>query len=272
MRSLHDVRQLLVDSSGSVGERSRARRWQQLRAAFPEINSMSVIDLGGTAEAWLRAPVRPRALFLVNLEPEPDGLPPWIHADQADACNLPRNVLGRGYDLVFSNSVIEHVGGHAQRLRFAAAVHKLAPRHWVQTPYRYFPVEPHWLFPGFQFLPLAVRAEVSRHWPLAHSQSASRDEGLRAAIGVELLSRTEMCHYFPGSQIRQERMAGMVKSLVAVTGSAAAGQPDGQLPDHADDQEWQRWRAGDTNPASGGHTAAGAVGGLVSNGHRTRPG
>jgi hypothetical protein len=186
---------------------------------------MSVVDLGGTAEAWLRAPVRPRSLHLVNLEPAPEGLPPWIHADQADACNLPRKILSRGYDLVFSNSVIEHVGGHAQRVRFAAAVHELAARHWVQTPYRYFPVEPHWLFPGFQFLPLTVRAEVSRHWPLVHTPSASRGEGLRAAIGVELLSRTEMCMYFPGSQIRQERMAGMVKSLVAVCGGAAGARP-----------------------------------------------
>ena len=28
----------------------------------------------------------------------------------------------------------------------------------VQTPYRYFPVEPHWLFPGLQFLPMGLRA------------------------------------------------------------------------------------------------------------------
>jgi hypothetical protein len=26
-----------------------------------------------------------------------------------------------------------------RRLRFAAAVRSLADRHWVQTPYRYFP-------------------------------------------------------------------------------------------------------------------------------------
>jgi hypothetical protein len=198
---------------------------------------MSVIDLGGTAETWLRAPVRPRSLHIVNLEPEPDGLPPWIRADQADACNLPAAVLSGRYDLVFSNSVLEHVGGHAQRLRFAAAVHTLAARHWVQTPYRYFPIDPHWLFPGFQFLPLTVRAEVSRRWPLVHTRSGSHEEGLRAAIGVELLSRTEMSLYFPGSQIRPERMAGMVKSLVAVSGAVpAAAEVSAHPPDHAGNQ------------------------------------
>ena len=39
---------------------------------------------------------------------------------------------------------------------------ELAQLHWVQTPYRYFPVEPHFLFPGFQFLPLTVRAVLMR--------------------------------------------------------------------------------------------------------------
>jgi hypothetical protein len=94
-------------------------------------------------------------------------------------------------------------------------VHALAPRHWVQTPYRYFPIEPHWLFPGFQFLPLAARAQLSQRWPLQHSRSANRDEGLRSAMQVELVSRTEMAFYFPDSTIRSERMLGAVKSLIA---------------------------------------------------------
>lgn len=177
---------------------------------------MSVIDLGGTVEAWQRAPIRPARVHVVNLESPPEEMPDWIRADQADACSLPPRISDGTYDLVFSNSVIEHVGGHVQRMRFAEAVHKLAERHWVQTPYRYFPIEPHWLFPGFQFLPLAVRAELSCRWPLAHTLSESWDDGLSAAMSVELLSRAEMAAYFPDSTLRFERMMGAVKSLIAV--------------------------------------------------------
>lgn len=179
---------------------------------------MSVIDLGGTAESWLRAPVRPAQVQVVNLEPEPEPseLPAWLRADQGDACDLPATILSGSYDLVFSNSVIEHVGGHAQRMRFAEAVHKLSSRHWVQTPYRYFPVEPHWLFPGFQFLPLSARARVAHRWPLAHSPSASRQDGLAEAMTVELLSRAEMAYYFPHAELKPERILGVVKSLIAV--------------------------------------------------------
>jgi hypothetical protein len=215
----HALRSRLVEGQGTIGERSRARRWERFAAAFPAIGSMSVIDLGGTAQAWQRGPVRPAALHIVNLEPEPESnLPGWIRANVADACDLPASIRDGSYDLVFSNSVIEHVGGWSQRQRFADAVHELAVRHWVQTPYRYFPVEPHWLFPGFQFLPLPARAAISRRWPLAHSLAATRDEGVRQALGVELLSRTEMAFLFPGSVIWAERMAGLVKSLIAVEG------------------------------------------------------
>jgi hypothetical protein len=193
----------------------RQRRWEWFRSAFPDIESMSVIDLGGTAEAWLRAPVRPAHVHVVNLEAGPSDTPAWIRADQADACDLPSHIRNSNYDVVFSNSVIEHVGGHSQRMRFAEAVHKLADGHWVQTPYRYFPIEPHWLFPGFQFLPLPLRAEISHRWPLAHTRSQDRQDGLQAAMGVELLGRTEMASYFPDSTLRTERVAGLVKSLIA---------------------------------------------------------
>ena len=42
--------------------------------------------------------------------------------------------------------MLEHVGAHSQRQQLADNVHDLADRYWVQTPYRYFPIEPHWVF------------------------------------------------------------------------------------------------------------------------------
>jgi hypothetical protein len=219
MDSLYKTRDRLVDSPGSLGERMRSRRWEWFETEFPNVGAMSIIDLGGTAESWLRAPVRPASVHVINLEPEVTDLPGWLHADQADACHLPSRISDTSYDLVFSNSVIEHVGGHYQRMCFAEAVHKLSAKHWIQTPYRYFPMEPHWLCPGFQFMPLTVRAELSRRWPLVHTRSSCREEGIRAALSVELLSRTEMAFYFPQSTLRLERILGVVKSLIAVKSS-----------------------------------------------------
>jgi hypothetical protein len=210
------LRNRFVDAPGSLGERLRLSRWETFRGWFPQIADMTVVDLGGTADMWLRAPLRPRHVHLVNLEPHPAELPDWITARHADVTD-PAVAAGLGsYDLVFSNSTIEHVGGHSQRRRFADAVGELAPRHWIQTPYRYFPVEPHFVAPGFQFLPLAARARLVRRWPLTHSRPGSPEEGMSAVISIELLTRAEMRYLFPGSLLIGERVLGLTKSLVAL--------------------------------------------------------
>lgn len=214
------VRRLLVDSPVSVGARARARRWQLVRELYPNISEMSVIDLGGTVESWLRTPVRPKSVTVVNLfEPGRSELD-WLMPVTGDACAARNALAGAGamtsFDLVFSNSLLEHVGGHAKRAELAAEVRELAPRHWVQTPYRYFPVEPHWLFPFMQFLPVAVRIPIAHKWPLSHSKPASRAEAQSNVLWTDLVGITEMRAYFPESRIVREKVAGLTKSITAV--------------------------------------------------------
>jgi hypothetical protein len=179
---------------------------------------MHVLDLGGTPTAWSNAPVRPAHLVTVNLDPRvaqhaESGIIPVV----GDACHpsLPKNLSVRRFDLVYSNSVLEHVGGHHRRQQFADTVHSHADRHWVQTPYRYFPIEPHWLFPGIQWLPFPARVAISQRWPHGHIPRAERRQAIRDVQEVELLSATEMRSYFPCSSIWFERFAGLPKSLVA---------------------------------------------------------
>jgi len=214
--TLHALRFRLVDSPTSLGARRRARRAAWLADTFPELADMTVLDLGGRVESWSRAPVRPAHVHVVNLEPLPAELPPWAEADHADACELPAGILRRRYDLVFSNSVLEHVGGHERRRRMADAVRALAPAYWVQTPYRYFPVEPHWVAPGMQFLPVPARVFVARRWPLAYTPGKSYEAAMRQVLTTELIGRAELRYLFPDATIRGERLLGLTKSLIAV--------------------------------------------------------
>src|SRR5262249_28091422 len=123
------------------------------------------------------------------------------------------------------NSVIEHVGGHERRMRFAEAVRSLADGYWVQTPYRYFPVEPHWVAPGAQYLPVALRMQVVRRWPLLHSRPTNRADALRVVFGTELLDRTQMRYYFPDAVVAGERIVGLTKALVAIRRARPAEEP-----------------------------------------------
>ena len=189
-------------------------RLEMLAATFPEIADMRVLDLGGLAQFWLTVPVRPKHVTAVNLELQ-EPIVDWIEPLVGDACSLSEELLANPFDLVVSNSVIEHVGGHARREHFAQTIQVAARHHWVQTPYRYFPIEPHWLFPGQQFLPTPAKAVVSQRWTPSHIRSTDPRSAVADSLSVELLGVTEMRYYFPDSHIVYERFAGLVKSLIA---------------------------------------------------------
>lgn len=172
-----------------------------------------MLDLGGDVRAWRQAPVRPAHLTLLNIAPQ-EVEEAWITALVGDACNPPDLPSA---DLAYSNSVIEHVGGHQRRKDFATVMRGAAPNYWVQTPNRYFPIEPHFMFPGLQFAPRGAQATLISHWPLGnHAQVTDHDVALRDALDIELLSNAEMKFYFPDAKVLRERFAGLAKSLIAV--------------------------------------------------------
>ncbi|WP_218578737.1 class I SAM-dependent methyltransferase [Vineibacter terrae] len=213
------VRNLVAGtSSSSLAGRARARRWNLFLRTFPDLERLKVVDLGGTPQFWSASPIRPRSLTVVNLATSNSPATDWVEVVTGDACKAAELGLQNDYDLVFSNSTIEHVGGHDRCLAFAETVKTLGSRHWIQTPYRYFPIEPHFVFPGLQFLPIALRQHVAARWPLSYTKSmgGNLDDPLDAVLWTELLSRTHMKYYFPASEIVSERFAGLTKSLIAV--------------------------------------------------------
>jgi len=221
MSLARSARRYLVDdgNSSSLAARARARRWEDLLQRFPELSKMRVLDLGGRVSNWTAAPVCPAHVVILNIEDQPDSFDRFAVIN-GDACEPPGELRSEYFDLVYSNSVMEHVGGHYRRLQFADTVHRSGSQHWIQTPYRYFPIEPHWIFPGMQFLPMSARSTISARWPLGWAHLPEPPEGKAAhialAMEVELLSKTEMRQYFPDSTVTSERIAGFTKSLIAV--------------------------------------------------------
>jgi Methyltransferase domain len=92
---------------------------------------MRVLDVGGTVDIWRLAPVMPRLVLLNQARARYE-----IGAGEAvvlgDGASLP--FADRSFDLVFSNSVIEHVGGRAEQARFAREIARVGKQYWVQTP------------------------------------------------------------------------------------------------------------------------------------------
>jgi hypothetical protein len=221
-RRVGGIRGLLVANEGSVAERLRRRRWDLFLRCVPDLRELRVVDLGGTAHWWDNAPVLPREITVVNLY-EADDRSDRIRTVEGDALQADSLLDGGEFDLVFSNSLIEHLGGHAARRRFAEVVYKLAPSYIVQTPYRYFPIEPHWMFPAFQFLPVGARSWVAPRWPLGHTRGWDPALAANEVMSTELLSVAEMRSYFPDAEFVWERVAGLPKSMIAVKTPAFAG-------------------------------------------------
>jgi hypothetical protein len=194
----------------------RANRWQRFAARFPQLRNMSVLDLGGTERSWNACPIRPGSLTLINL-------PGLREADMTgdvipgDAC-APELLADDHYDLVYSNSVIEHVGGHYRQQQFADNVRRLGTHYWIQTPYRYFPIEPHLFMPFAHWLPDAVAVNLACHWPLGNftGHRSRPDLMTKNILEIDLLSITAMRYAFPDSELLYERVGGMVKSVMAV--------------------------------------------------------
>lgn len=185
--------------------------------------------MGGTPDFWRRMLRRRSPRFqvtILNNESQPPEPEPWLRLMIGDARALPFH--DDAFDVVFSNSVIEHVGDAEDQAAMAREVQRVGRCYFVQTPNYYFPIEPHCLFPGFQFLPLAARVFVLTHvhLPRANSRWATtfptRDVARAYAAGITLMSAADLRRTFPGAALYRERILGVTKSLIVYGGESWA--------------------------------------------------
>lgn len=178
--------------------------------------STTVLDVGGTAFNWSLLEELPR-VTLVNpdLPGDPGGLPEPMQGVRGSGTRL---AFGDGaFDVAFSNSVIEHVGGPEARRAFAREIRRVGRGVWVQTPARGFFVEPHLLAPFLHWLPIAWQRRLIR-WASLWGWIArpSPEQVERFLAHTHLLDASEMRALFPDCELRRERFLGMTKSYVAV--------------------------------------------------------
>jgi len=199
--------------AASIGRRLgfRNRRMSLFMQAIRPASNEVILDLGCGDGTYFEQSL-PHEAKVIALDVKWERLSemrrrfPQIRTLMADGRKLP--FKDKGIDVVFSNSVIEHLGNFEAQKLFAQEVRRVGRRYFVQTPNRYFPIEPHTFVPLFQFLPRGLQRCLSLRLPLGHY---ARGGVLRDA--VSLLSGKDLLRLFPGSRIYRERFLGLTKSF-----------------------------------------------------------
>ncbi len=181
--------------------------------------AVQVLDIGGTTGYWRTlAPLwqdRPVTFTIVNLGVEASDDGPF-RIRPGNARSLPE-YADNSFDMVHSNSVIEHVGQFNEMMEMAGEIRRLAPSYFVQTPNMWFPVEPHFKLPIMHWLPEQAQAwclllRKGKYLPVGSTYA----DATRMAQRTNLLSRRQFQALFPDARMEAERFAGLVKSWMAI--------------------------------------------------------
>jgi SAM-dependent methyltransferase len=201
----------------------RARRFVMIRqiigAIIAEKGFCNILDVGGTPGYWTLLGTdldwRKLNITLVNLTAPPTNSPN-LQSVVGDARNL-HQYSDSSFDLVHSNSVIEHVGRWSDMQLMANEVRRLAPRYVVQTPYFWFPIEPHARFPLLHWMPESWRYRILMRRSIGFwRRQPDLGNAVAAVQSAVLLDIGQMRYLFPESKIVIERVFGIPKSITAV--------------------------------------------------------
>ena len=195
----------------------RPKRMRQFAQRFGLTSQTRVLDVGGYEFNWSLLPTPPR-LTILNL-----SLPnvrahnvTWL---VGDGQYLP--FKDKAFDVVYSNSVIEHLGSLEKQCRLAAECRRVGRRYYVQTPNRWFPIEPHMMTLFIHWLPRGFQIRLLRYfsvWGLVTKPTRQQCEDLLNEL--RLLDTQDLQQLFPGAEIWHEYVLGLPKSLMAAKTSA----------------------------------------------------
>jgi hypothetical protein len=194
--------------SSDTVRRWREKRYQRFLDLCDVRPDETILDVGAGAGGALERFNRVNPIVALDLTVSATG---WLDAPNVtvEAGDGTRLRYGAGeIPVIFSSSTIEHVPADLQTA-FAAEIARVGQRYFVQTPNKYFPIEPHYQFPLFQFLPERIQRALNRRFTLGWREKGHWEP-------VRLLSARQLKRLFPDAEIHRERVFGLTKSLMAV--------------------------------------------------------
>lgn len=199
------------EESSSVSSRLRKIRFERFIHTLHISQTDKIVDVGGYESIWEGTGLE-KNVTLLNLKFSHKKNSKFKYIE-GDACNM-KMIENKYFDVAFSNSVIEHVGSFQKQENFAQEILRISNKHWIQTPNKYFPIEPHVLFPFFDFLQKGAKKIIAVNWKYSYFRRLNMDV-IEELSRLRLLSIREFKILFPESSIYRENFWGMTKSITA---------------------------------------------------------
>jgi ubiquinone/menaquinone biosynthesis C-methylase UbiE len=208
------------DNPDSFGYALRNKRFQifedLIDKNFPKNQIIRVLDVGGTGYFW-----KDRKLFhsgrlqitLLNLEAE-NHLPNGIKSISGNATDL-SEFEDNHFDLVFSNSVIEHLYTWENQQKMAKECMRVCKNYFIQTPNKHFMIEAHYAIPFIQYMPKRLTYSILTKTRLSRMRKWAPHDAEQYLKEIRLINKSEMEQLFPNAKIYKEKMLGMTKSFTA---------------------------------------------------------
>jgi ubiquinone/menaquinone biosynthesis C-methylase UbiE len=206
-------------NAGSIAVKFRLKRFSYFKGIIVDLpKPVRILDVGGTENFWLQMGYRDNQkinITLLNNEEETIECSN-ISFIKGDAGDLSR-FADKEFDVVFSNSVIEHIGNLSDRKKMADEIHRVGKRYFVQTPNYYFPLEPHFLFPLFQFFPRSLKISLLKNFNLGWFEKCKTKQQAEDLLdSIHLLKQQEFRELFTDGKLHKEKFFGFTKSFVLI--------------------------------------------------------
>ena len=197
--------------------KERLKYFNELTSRLPR--PVKILDVGGTENFWVQMGYYGNYdydITILNITnpavQQKDNLK-FLKGSAVDLSAFD----DKSFDVVFSNSVIEHIPGSKNRSKMASEIKRVGKCYFVQTPNYYFPFEPHFLFPFFQFFPKVIKIFLLKNFSMGWFGKCSTSEEAAALLeNNKLLKLSEFKGYFNDAVIIKEKLLFMNKSFIAV--------------------------------------------------------
>lgn len=198
-------------------KRFRPKRAKYIADNFPLMfdSKSNILDIGGGSYPW--DILDPAAHVTILNVSRPHTIPTDCKWEFVEGDGTKLKYPDKSFDLIFSNSVIEHVGDWSAQQAFASEMLRVGKKIYCQTPNKWFLVEPHFITIFIHWLPFPLLRRLIRYfsiWGLVNKPPQEIiDEYL---LSTRLLTYGQLVLLFPGCDIQSEKVLGFAKSYIVL--------------------------------------------------------